>query len=323
MKKIAILLISLSMLLTIAACDSGSTPSNSETPAVTSSSVDNLGKESTNEDSSKDDEVGTVDVSEPVKNEDKEISFEEMTVVDNDQCLIKITGIEPDNWQGYTLKAYLENKSADKTFMFSVQSGAINGVQADPFFATEVAAGKKSNEQISFSDSKLSANGIVDFTDIELSFRVYDSNDWMADNAAEETIHIYPFGEDKATAFVRESQPTDTVLVDNDNVSVIVTGYNDDKIWGYTVNLYLVNKTDKELMYSVDEASVNGFMADPFWASSVNAGKVAFASMSWSDSAFEENGITSVEEIEMKLRIHDSNDWTSGDIFNETVTLNP
>lgn len=113
------------------------------------------------------------------------------------------------------------------------------------------------------------------------------------------------------------------MVVDNDSATVIVTGYSEDSIWGYTVNLYLINKTDKELTYSVDEASVNGFMADPFWASSVSAGKVAFASMSWSTSDFEENDITTVEEIEMKLRIYNSDDWSADDIFNETVTLNP
>ena len=140
---------------------------------------------------------------------------------------------------------------------------------------------------------------------------------------AKETVHVYPYGEDKVTKFVREAQSSDTVVVDNEKVSVIVTDYDEDGFWGYTVNLFLVNKTDKELTYSVDEASVNGFMADPFWATSVGAGKVAFASMSWSDSDFEDNDITTVEEIEMKFNIYDSEDWSADAIFNEVVTLNP
>lgn len=44
---------------------------------------------------------------------------------------------------GYTLKAQLENKSTEKTYMFSVESASINGVQCDPMFASEVAAGKR------------------------------------------------------------------------------------------------------------------------------------------------------------------------------------
>lgn len=249
--------------------------------------------------------------------------FEEIVVVDNDECTIKITGIDSDNLWGYTLNAYMENKSSDKTYMFSVINGAVNGVQCDPFFATEVAAGKKTNEEITFSDSTLQENGITDFTDIELSFRVYDSNDWSADSVAEETVHVYPYGEDNAVTFVREAQDSDNIIIDNEYVTVIVTGYEDDDIWGYTVNLFLLNKSDKEVMFSVSEASVNGYMVDPFYAESVTPGKCAFSSMSWSDSTLEENGITEIEEIEFLLRAYDSSDWMAEDFANEVITLNP
>ena len=134
---------------------------------------------------------------------------------------------------GYTLKAQLENKSTEKTYMFSVESASINGVQCDPMFASEVAAGKKANEEINFSTDTLEENGIVEYTDIELTFKVYDSNDWSADPVGKETIHVYPYGEENAVAFVREAQATDNVIIDNDYVTVIVTGYEDDEIWGY------------------------------------------------------------------------------------------
>lgn len=252
-----------------------------------------------------------------------EITFTELVAVDNEECVIKITGIDPENVFGYTLKAQLENKSSDKTYMYVVESAAINGVQCDPMFASEVAAGKKSNEEISFTSGILAENGIEAYTDIELTFRVYDSNDWSADAVARETVHIYPYGEDKAVEFVREAQTTDNVIIDNDYVTVIVTGYEEDEIWGYTVNLFLLNKTDKTVMFSVDEASVNGFMADPFYATSVSAGKCAFGSMSWPDSTFEENGITTVETIEFLLRAYDQDDWSADEFVSETITLNP
>lgn len=259
----------------------------------------------------------------PTQKPEKDITFEELIVVDNEECTIKITGIDPDNMWGYTLNAYLENKSQDKTYMFSVSSAAVDGLQCDPFFATEVAPGKKANSDISFSDSTLEANGITDFTDIEISFRVYDYNDWMADAVAETTVHVYPYGEENASVFTREAQSSDNIIIDNEYATVIVTGYENDAIWGYTVNLFLINKTDKEVMFSVDEASVNGYMADPFWATSVNAGKCAFSSVYWSNSTLEENKITTIEEIEFLFRAYDNSDWLAGDFANEVITLNP
>ena len=300
MKRVIAILCALILLLSMAACG-----------APTSDSADTQGN--TNE-------ITSTEATEPPA---QEIAFSEVIAVDNEYCTIKITSIEPDSLFGYTLKAYMENKTADQTLMFSVDSASVNGVMADPFFASEIAAGKKSNEEITFMGDSLEVNGITDFTDIELNFRVYDSNDWSADAVAEETVHVYPYGEEKATAFTRQPQSSDTILVDNEYATVIVTGYTIDDLWGYTANLYIVNKTDTVITVSVDEVSVNGFMADPFYADSVNSGKCAFSSISWSDSTFEENGITEVETIEFVLRVYDSNDWMADDFANELITLNP
>ncbi len=107
------------------------------------------------------------------------------------------------------------------------------------------------------------------------------------------------------------------------DVSVIVTGYDPDSIWGYEVDLYLINNTDQELMYSVSDASVNGYMVDPFYASSLSPGKSKFSSMHWSDSKLEENGIEEIDEIEFTLRIYDVNHILDGDVYKEMITLNP
>ena len=257
----------------------------------------------------------------------EEITFESLTVVDNDECSIVITGVNPDGIWGYTLDVELENKSSDVTYMFAVRDASINGVESDPLFATTVAAGKKSVDEIYFTDDDdLIENGIDVFTDIEISFYVYDDDNYTGDYVAEETVHVYPYGEENATTFVREDLETDTVLVDDDNVTVIVTGYELDEIWGYTVNLYLVNKTDTSVMFAVEDASVNGYMSDPFWANSVPAGDCAFSSMSWSESDLEEIGITDlesgIETIEFTLRAYDNETYVD-EFVNQTVTLNP
>ncbi|MCD8230992.1 MAG: hypothetical protein LUD14_04075 [Clostridiales bacterium] len=308
-KKIAVIMALATLSISVAACGSSSESSDSGSTAEEETVSDTESSEAAEE--------GDSGETAP------EITFEGLTVVDNEECSIKITEIDPDDLWGYTLKAEFENKSSDKTYMFAVENASVNGVSSDPFFASEVAAEKKSNEEISFSDSDLEENGIDDFTDIELTFRVYDSDDWEAEDVAYETVHVYPYGKENATAFVRESQETDNVIVDNDYVTVIVTGYEEDDLWGYTVNMYLVNKTDSTVMFGVDEASVNGYMADPFYAESVPAGKSAFSAMYWDDSELEENGITTVEEIEFQLRAYDEDDWEADDYVNEVVMLNP
>ena len=308
-KKAIALFLAILLLVTLAACGSGS--SGEKLSEALADKDQQTGKET------KENTPPATD-----KPTDPPMVFDEITAIDNDACLVKITGIEKDSLWGYTLKVYLENKSSDKTYMYSIVDGAVNGVAWDPFFATEVAAGKKKNDEITFSDSDKEAL-LPEFTDIELTIRVYDRDDWTADDAARETIHIYPLGEDKATVYTRQAQPTDTLIVDNDQISIVVTDYDPNGFWGYTANVLLVNKTDAALSFSCDDVSVNGFMCDPFWATSVAPGKMKFSSISWSESSFEDNGITAVEEIEMVLRVRDSENWSAEYIYEETITLHP
>lgn len=269
-------------------------------------------------------ESETEDEAEPEEETEaeSELSFEEITVADNDQCSIVITGLDPDSIWGYTLDVALENKSEDATYMFSVLTASVDGVESDPYWAAEVAAGKKANEEITFYDSVLDDIGVA-YTDIALTFRVYDSDDWTADNVAEETVHIYPYGEENAVAYVYEVQESNVVLVDNDQITVIVTAREDDPIWGYTVSLYLENKTDEELMFSAEDVSVNGYMSDPYWATTVDAGNCKFTEMYWFTEDLEEDGIDQVEEIELTLWVYSYDNWTADDILNETFTLTP
>lgn len=112
-------------------------------------------------------------------------------------------------------------------------------------------------------------------------------------------------------------------LVDNETCTVIIKGIDEENLFGYALNVFLENKTDKELMFSLDEVSVNGFMCDPFWASTVSAGKKANEQITFMESDFEANGIETVEEITFKLKVYDSGDWLSGNLVEESFTVTP
>lgn len=311
MKKLIALLLAMVMLLSLAACAKKDEKTDDKKDQSQSQQKDDDTKKNDDED----------DTSDEATKKD-ELSFEEIVVVDNDLCLIKITDIDPDDVFGYTLKGYFENKSADKTLTFCAQTATINGIQNDLYFATDVAPGKKANESISFDVALLEFDGVGDFTDIELNFVVSDSEDWASDPLAEVTAHVYPYGEDKAVDFAREDKDTDTVLVDNEYVKVVAIGTVEDD-WGYNLVLYMENKSDKNLTISADEVSVNGFMLDPLFGAELSTGNCSYAAINWFLSELEENSIEDVIKIEFKLYVTDSDDWEADDYAVETVTYNP
>lgn len=89
MKKLVTLLLSLALVLSLAACGGEATPDASDDAPASSQ----------NEESTEND------------NTENQIVFEEVVAIDNAECAVKITEIDPDNMWGYTLKAQLENKS--------------------------------------------------------------------------------------------------------------------------------------------------------------------------------------------------------------------
>lgn len=248
--------------------------------------------------------------------------FEPIVLVDSEACAFKITAIDADNTWGYTLNAYLENRT-DLELMFSLDGVSVNGFMCDPFWADTVAPGMKSNVEISFSSDDFERNGITDVTDISFTLNVYDNNDWTADHLVAEAFTIHPLGEAAAPPYVRTPVSGEIVLFDDENCAMIATGFDPDNVWGYTVAVYLENKTDKNLMFSIGDAAVNGFMCDPFWAETVSAGKRSNTTISWMEADFEDNGITDVESLTLPITVYDADDWSADYLIDETFTLNP
>ncbi len=244
----------------------------------------------------------------------------EETLWDDQDLTIIVKSIETGN-DSLAIKLYLENKT-DKEIMFSLESASVNGWDSDPFWAEAIPAGKKANETLTWRH--LSEDGITTPPSIiALAMRAYDNDDWFAPDFIEQVFTLYPDGEQSAHTDQYEIRGTDTVLADNNDVTVVVTGYGTSWLGGYAVRLFLRNKTDRTVMFSADDVSVNGFVCDPFWAAEVMPNSQAMKELSWLKSTFEENDIETVEEIEMKLRAYDSDDWSAPNFLEEYFTLHP
>ena len=246
-------------------------------------------------------------------------------IVDNEACTFKITKAEIDPIWGFSLKVFCENKTSDKTLMFSITEAIVNGYMVDPFWAKEVAPGKKSNETISFSSTDFKDIGITSANEIIFTLRVYDSNDWMAENVVNDSFTIYPTGlsADAIQYPERKTSPTEQVIIDNDDICFVILGTEIDKIWGYTINCFIENKTDKTLMFSWDDVSVNGYMIDPYWVEEVAPNARSYDEIHFLPDKFTENDISTVEEIEFSMRVYDSNDWMADNVYLETLTYKP
>ena len=115
----------------------------------------------------------------------------DITLVSNEDCAIIVTGFDPDSTWGYAMEMYLENRT-DETLMFSASDVAVNGYMCDPYWAVEVAPGKRCNSRITWSETDLTQNGITQVEKITFSIRAYDSENWLEGEVLGETFTLTP-----------------------------------------------------------------------------------------------------------------------------------
>lgn len=80
---------------------------------------------------------------------------------------------------------------------------------------------------------------------------------------------------------------------------------DENSFWGTAILLYCENNSGKNIGISVEEMSINGFMMNPLFSTTVYDGKMALDDITIFSSDLEENGIEGIEEVELKFHIFD------------------
>ena len=247
-----------------------------------------------------------------------------LTIVDNDKCAFTVTGTEFNEHLGLQIQVLCENKS-DRTLMFSWNNVSVCGFMYDPMWAEEVAPGKKVNTTIGIDTYALEQMKVESVDQIEFDLWIQDSEEFMNEPVVNESFSIYPTGKTAETVRFPVFEPSeeDTVIVDNGDLTFIVMNVDDELADYYTLNCYIANKSDKNLMITWDEVSVNGFMVNPFWAMSVAAGKQAYTEIIFYRSDLQEQDIEVVQNIEFRLQASDNDNWEADFILDEVYTFKP
>ena len=294
-------------------CDSSSIESKTN-PSTRRSEKNEKVEESTRK---KEAQKETTETTAEYDGDSVEYTIADEVIFSNDQCSVILLSGQNQKSGGAEFKFLLENKRSDKALMFSIDNVAINGWMISSFFAQEVASGKKANETLSFEKTNLEDAGITSIDKMEFRLLV---NDWAAvGSVVDETFVVYPTGlsESQITIPDRWTGSNEQVIFDNDEITFIALGTYTDKIWGYSVAIYLENKTDKNLMFSWEYSSINGIKIDAYWGTTITPGNRKIDSISFSDSKLEKNGIKEIKDIEFELRVYDTNDVLAGYIVKE------
>ena len=240
------------------------------------------------------------------KTETAEITIEEQVLVNQDGIVITAKEYVADDIWGDGIKLLLENNS-DKTVTVGCNALIVNNYMITDLFVSEVAAGKKSNEVMYLSSSELKAAGIESVGQVEIYFHVYDS-------ASYDTIFDTECVTIQTSEFANmDTTPDDmgTELYNANGIRVVGKTVDEDSFWGTAILLYSENTSGKNVGISVEEMSINGFMMNPLFATTVYDGKMSLDEITIFSSELEENGIEEIEEVELKFHIYDNDSYST------------
>lgn len=234
------------------------------------------------------------------------VTIEEQILVDQDGVIITAKDYTTDSIWGDGIKVLLENNS-DKDIMVGCNALIVNDYMITDLFASEIAAGKKANDTIYLSSSELEAAGIDTVGKIEIYFHVYDTTSY--DNIFDSdcvTIQTSEYANMDMT-------PNDagTELYNERGIRIVGKTVDENSFWGTAVLLYCENMSGKNIGISVDDMSINGFMLNPLFSTIVYDGKKSIDDITIFSSELEENGIESIEEVELKFRIYDADTYST------------
>ena len=140
---------------------------------------------------------------------------------------------------------------------------------------------------------------------IELYFHAYDSDNYQ-------NIFKTKGVTIKTSAFANmDTTPNDAglELYNKDGIRIVGKAVDENSFWGTAILLYCENNSGRNISISVSDMSINGYMMNPLFSSTIYNGKKAIDDITVFSSKLKENGITKIENVELKFKIIDSDTY--------------
>ena len=230
-------------------------------------------------------------------------TIEEQVLIDTNG--IKITAKEylTDKIWGDGIKLLIEN-SADKDYTVGCDALIVNDYMITDLFSSKVAAGKNANETMYLSSTGLKAAGIESVGKVEMYFHASDAQYNMVFKNEYAEIHTSEYDN-------MDTTPNDagTELYSADGIRIVGKTVDENSFWGSAILLYVENNSGKSVGITVDDMSINGYMITPYFSTTVYDGKKALEDITIMSNQLEENGIESIDNVELKFHIYNSDTY--------------
>lgn len=202
-------------------------------------------------------------------------TIESTVLVDQDGIVITAQELVEDSIWGTGIKLLIENNSSENQVIQCDYAVVNNFMMTSLLFSADVAAGKKANETLYFSDTVMEGANISTITDMSFVFYSMNPNTYQRGFTTEEVSLST-----SASGSYEQPIPDEGKELYNQNGIRIVGSYvEEDTFWGAGVVLFIENTSDTNMIITCDNMSINGFMVTPYFSALVNSGKMSMSNI--------------------------------------------
>ena len=237
------------------------------------------------------------DKKEETKKSEK-LAIEETVLYETEDANIVAKSIKTVKSVGYEIELTIDNNT-DKDLTYVLETFEINGILVDnAALYSEISAGKSANESIYLSKADLEFAGIEKIKDIDFVISASDENydDVFVTDVMSLSTNVGDYDQ-KINKDGKE-------LV-NQNGLTIITMEDGEDDFGLYVKVFLENTSDKDIIVSMEDVSVNGVMLDPYFYVELPANSKTYTKISFDEDDLDDNDIEELEKIVFDLDSYD------------------
>lgn len=98
-------------------------------------------------------------------------------------------------------------------------------------------------------------------------------------------------------------------LLNQNGVRIVGKYVDEDSFWGTAVLLYIENSSGTNITVNCDDMSVNGYMVNPLYSSTVYNEKMMVDNLTIFSSDLKNNNIDKIENIELQFHVFNSDTY--------------
>lgn len=258
-------------------------------------------------------------------------TIEEKIIVDQEDVVITATDLIYTDYD-VSLNISIENKSEKEIEVITNSGGyaanSVNGYMInDGYINSNVLPGKKSNESISFSKAELMILGITEIADIEIGFRISDTETYDSVNLEPVRVETSEYANDdygnncyqelissgywEVFYDIEIDEYEDEVIYEQANVKIISTAKVKNKDEEEMILFEVVNDSEELVYFASNSLSINDVLLYDGSISydAINPGCHRIVDVSLSDYLDEEKrrilGIPEIQKISLNCLLGD------------------